>query len=96
MSAASSQESRDSDEDTQARQASAPVVSREGSSLLELDRRGLLPTAEYPVLYPALGKNGFGLFLYLEQGLTLQTLNRLARCKHNRDGLVKHLLSSES
>jgi hypothetical protein len=46
----------------------------------ELAQLGFLPTAEDPLLYRGLGKNGFGLFLYLEKALSLQTLNRLGGC----------------
>ncbi len=85
----------DSSGDIQAPREVRPVAFHEANSLLELERRGILPTAEYPVTYSALGKNGFGLFLYLEGGLDLQTLNRLAKCRDNRVGLAKFLAVGE-
>ena len=41
-------------------------------------RPGLLPTEANPVVIRALGETGFGLFLYLEEALDIQTLRRLA------------------
>jgi hypothetical protein len=57
-----------------------PQCSRKTSLEAELELLGLLPTAEDPMLYRGLGKTGFGLFLYLETGLSLQTLIRLGEC----------------
>lgn len=59
----------------------APMARPRGKGLEhELARLGFLPTKEYPLLYRGLGLAGFGLFLYLEGPLDLQTLNRLAKC----------------
>ena len=62
----------------QSRQVIEPVSGHAKKIEAELDRLGLLPTAEDRVIYRGLGKNGFGLFLYLENGLDLQTIGRLA------------------
>jgi hypothetical protein len=64
-----------------ARPAGRVASIREENPGFELEARGILPTAEYPVLYRALGKTGFGLFLYLSEPLDLQTLDRLAKNK---------------
>jgi hypothetical protein len=92
MNDPSNPKNHDSGADVQTHPQSFPVELDEGNSLLALEQRGILPTAEYPVLYRALGKNGFGLFLYLEEGLNLQTLDRLAKCTE-RTALIKHLVS---
>ena len=47
------------------------------------------------MLCRALGKNGFGLFLYLGDGLDLQTLNRLAKCTELVE-LIKRLGSEKA
>jgi hypothetical protein len=86
-------ESRESGADGQSRPEVFQEERRERNSLLELERRGILPTKEFPVTYSALGKNGFGLFLFLEGGLSLQTLDHLALCNDNRVGLAKFLAS---
>ena len=52
------------------------------------ERLCFLPTAEDPVLWRALGKSGYGLFLYLESGLDFETLGRLADAK-DRAGVIK-------
>lgn len=59
-----------------------------------LARIGFLPTAECPVWLRPLGKSGFGLFLYLETGLDLQTLGRLANC-NDRAGLIRRALAED-
>jgi hypothetical protein len=71
---------RPSAEGLQVPPGSRSVVNHEVGRDTQLEARGLLPTKESPVLFRAAGKNGFGLFLYLEKGLDLQTLNRLAKC----------------
>lgn len=53
----------------------------------DLDRLGFLPTPECPVLWRGLGKSGFGIFLYLDRGIDLQTLRRLSICT-DRAGLL--------
>ena len=67
-------------EDVQARQEACPASIRAVNLEAELERLGFLPTAVDPVLYRGLGRTGFGLFLYLETALNLQTLNHLGEC----------------
>lgn len=66
-------------------------VPREGSLEAELARLGFLPTKEDPVFYRGLGRIGFGLFLYLEDGLDLQTLGRLADSR-DRAALIRRIV----
>jgi hypothetical protein len=67
-------------EDVQAHQGAFQASTRAVNLEAELAQLGFLPRAADPVLYRGLGKNGFGLFLYLETALSLQTLNRLGDC----------------
>ena len=81
--------------DRQARQAIRSAESREENSLLALEQRGILPTVEFPVLYRALGKTGYGLFLYLEKGLDLQTLDLLAKCTERTNAITRCFASEK-
>jgi hypothetical protein len=83
-----------SGEDLQAPLEVAPASSRGVNLEAELNRLGCLPTKADPVLYRGLGKNGFGLFLYLESGLDLQTLGRLAD-SHDRGALLRRIVAEE-
>ena len=67
-----------SDDSPESRRPIAPAVSRADDSAREPIRPGMLPSAEDPVVIRSLGKSGFGLFVYLDEGLDLQTLRRLA------------------
>ena len=87
-------------EDRQSRRPVQAVRFRETGLERKIEQLGFLPTAQYPLLYRGLGKNGYGLFLYLEAPLDLQTLNRLAKCTdrtavlkcptQNRIGSIRH------
>ena len=83
-----------SGEDPQAPPGVDPVSSRGASLEAELNRLGCLPTAADPVLYRGLAKTGFGLFLYLETGLDLQTLHRLAD-SHDRGALLRRIAAEK-
>jgi hypothetical protein len=85
-------ENQHSDVASEARQEFRSAEARGRARDTELEARGLLPTEESPVLLRTAGKTGFGLFLYLEEGLDLQTLDRLA--KHtDRAGLIRRALA---
>lgn len=45
----------------------------------DLATLGLLPTAECPVQYRALGESGYGLFLHLDQGIRLSNASGTGR-----------------
>jgi hypothetical protein len=78
-------------EEIQSAPTSLPAHNREADLELELDRLGLLPTKEDPILYRGLGKTGFGLFLYLEKPLDIQTLILLANI-HDRAALLQNIV----
>jgi hypothetical protein len=80
--------------DAQALLEAAQVSSHEAMIEVGLRQLGLLPTAADPVLYRGLGKTGFGLFLYLESGLDLQTLGRLADSR-DRAALLHRILAED-
>jgi hypothetical protein len=71
-----------------------PAVAHAKSLEVELGRLGCLPTPEDPVCYRGPGKNGFGLFLYLETGIDLQTLGRLADSR-DRAAMLRRIASED-
>jgi hypothetical protein len=85
---------RRSGADPQAPPEVDPASSRGVNLEAELERLGFLPTAADPVFYRGLGKTGFGLFLYLESGLDLQTLGRLAD-SHDRAALLRRIVAED-
>jgi hypothetical protein len=78
-------------EETQSPQASLPAHGHGADLELELSRLGCLPTKADPVFYRGLGKTGFGLFLYLEKPLDLQTLVLLANSR-DRGVLLRRMV----
>jgi hypothetical protein len=61
---------------------------------LELDRRGILPTAGDPVLFRAAGRTGGVLLLHVEGGLDPRTLGLLAD-HTDKAALIRRLLAPE-
>ena len=85
---------RHSGENTQSPLEAALASSHEALIEAGLRKLGLLPTAEDPVFYRGLGKTGFGLFLYLESGLDLQALSRLANSR-DRGALIRRIVAED-
>ena len=77
-----------------ARRSSLQEASHAEDLWSALDRKGLLPTAEDPMLFRALGKTGALLALYVGAGLDFEILNRLA---NHTDivGLIRRSLDLE-
>jgi hypothetical protein len=85
---------RRSGEDAQSPSEVGRASSHEALIEAGLRQLGLLPTAADPVFYRGLGKSGFGLFLYLETGLDLQTLGQLADSR-DRAALLRSIVAEE-
>lgn len=94
MTAVNHPKPRHPDEVALPRRAASLGEHRENWIESELKRLGLLPTKADPVIYRGLGKNGFGLFLYLETALDLQILGRLADSR-DRAALLRRIVAED-